>query len=151
MVQKRVEGNEKTLDILTLVGIAAVVLTLIYILVKPYPMDYVDGKLLVDPQSMMNDTFKACGAFLGFLIGSYLDRHYLKYEIPVGAAQLPMLTCVGAAIMFGWKEWFSVATVVAAFGGHWGNMIARFIMVFFAMSIWPMVITKLSKSSVPLM
>jgi membrane-associated phospholipid phosphatase len=55
LVQKRVEGNEKTLDILTLVGIAAVVLTLIYILVKPYPMDYVDGKLLVDPQSMMND------------------------------------------------------------------------------------------------
>ncbi|MBO4265608.1 MAG: phosphatase PAP2 family protein [Lachnospiraceae bacterium] len=142
LVQKRVEGNEKTLDILTIVGIAAVVLTLIYIMIKPYPMDYVDGKLLVDPQKMMNDTFKACGAFLGFLIGSFLDRHYLKYEIPVGAAQLPILTCIGAAIMFGWKEWFSVATVVAAFGGHWGNLIARFIMVIFAMSIWPMVITK---------
>ncbi len=142
LVQKRVEGNEKILDILTLAGIAAVVLTLIYIMVKPYPMDYVDGKLLVDPQKMMNDTFKACGTFLGFLLGSYLDRHYLKYEIPVGAAQLPMLTCVGAAIMFGWKEWFSVATVVAAFGGHWGNMTARFIMVVFAMSVWPMVIMK---------
>ena len=142
LVQKRVEGNEKTLDILTIVGIAAAVLTLIYIMIKPYPMDYVDGKLLVDPQKMMNDTFKACGAFLGILIGSFLDRHYLKYEIPVGAAQLPILTCVGAAIMFGWKEWFSVATVVAAFGGHWGNLIARFIMVIFAISIWPMVITK---------
>ena len=147
LVQKRVEGNEKTLDILTIVGIAAAVLTLIYIMIKPYPMDYVDGKLLVDPQKMMNDTFKACGAFLGILIGSFLDRHYLKYEIPVGAAQLPILTCVGAAIMFGWKEWFSVATVVAAFGGHWGNLIARFIMVIFAISIWPMVITKACKET----
>ena len=141
-VQKKVDGNEKTIDILTLAGVVIVVLTLIYIMVKPYPMDYVDGKLLVDPQSMMNDTFKACGAFLGFLTGSYIDRHYIKYEIPVGASSLPILTCIGAAIMFGWKQWFAPATVVAAFGGHWGNMIARFIMVFFAITIWPVVIKR---------
>lgn len=142
IVQKKVEGNEKTIDILTLIGVIAVLLTLVYILVKPYPMDYVDGQLLVDPQKMMNDTFKSCGAFLGLLLGSYLDRHYLKYEIPVGAASLPMLTCTGAALMFAWKEWFAPATIVAAFGGHWGNMIARGIMVFFAITIWPVVITK---------
>lgn len=141
-LEKKLDGNEKAIDILTLVGIATVVCTLIYIMVKPYPMDYVDGKLLVDPQKMMNDSFKACGAFLGFLLGSYLDRHYLKYEIPVGAAELPILACVGSAILFTWKELFAPATIVAAFGGHWGNLIARFMMVFFAMSIWPMVITK---------
>lgn len=140
--QKRLEGDERKLDILTLAGVAAVVLTLIYILTKPYPMEYVDGKLLVDPNKMMNDTFKSCGAFLGFLAGSYLDRHYLKYEIPVGSAELPMLTCTGAAIMFAWKEWFGPATIVAAFGGHWGNLIARGIMVFFAMTVWPAVITR---------
>ena len=140
-VQKKTDGNEKVIDILTLVGVFVVVLTLVYIIVKPYPMDYVDGKLLVDPQVMMNDTFKACGAFLGLLLGSYLDRHYIKYEIPVGAAELPMLTCIGAAIMFGWKEWFAPATIVALLGGHWGNMTARFIMVLFALSIWPVVIT----------
>ena len=141
-VQKKVEGNEKVLDILTLVGMIAVVLTLAYIMLKKYPMDYLDGELLVDPQEMMNDTFKACGAFLGLLIGSYVDRHYQKYEIPVGTAELPMLTCLGAAILFAWKEWFAPATIVAAFGDHWATMIARFIMVFFAMCIWPMVITK---------
>ena len=142
IVQKKVEGNERVIDIFTLVGIIAVVGTLLYILFKPYPMDYVDGQLLVDPQKMMNDSFKACGAFLGFMIGSYCDRHYLKYEIPVGAPELPILTCTGAAIMFGWKEFFAPATIVAAFGSHWGNMIARGLMVLFAMCIWPMFITK---------
>ena len=68
--------NEKTYDILTLVGILVVVAVLIYVQVKPYPMDYVDGKLLVDPQKMMNDCFKACGAFLGLLLGSYVERFY---------------------------------------------------------------------------
>ncbi len=141
-VQEKIDGNDRMTDILTIIGAVVVVLTLVYITVKPYPMDYVDGKLLVDPQAMMNDTFKACGAFLGFLIGSYLDRHYLKYEIPTGAAELPMLTCAGAAIMFGWKEWFAPATLEAAFGSHWGNLLARGIMVFFAMTVWPMVIRK---------
>ncbi len=140
-VQKKTEGNEKVIDILTLVGVLAVILTLLYINLKSYPMDYVDGKLLVDPQSMMNDTFKACGAFLGVMIGSYLDRHYLKYEIPTGAANLPMLTCAGAAIMFSWKEWFAPATIVALMGPHWGHLISRLIMVLFAMTIWPLVIT----------
>ena len=142
VISKKTEGNEKLLDILTLAGFAAVIATLAYIMLKPYPMDYVDGKLLVDPQNMMNDTFKACGAFTGFLAGSYADRHYLHYEIPAGTANLPMLTVAGAALMFAWKELFAPATIVAAFGGHWGNFTARFIMVFFAMVVWPIVIKK---------
>ena len=141
-VQKKVDGNEKLLDILTLAGFAAVILSLVYIIYKPYPMDYVDGKLLVDPQSMMNDSFKACGAFIGFLIGSYIDRHYLHYEIPAGSPNLPVMTCVVAAILLAWKEWFAPATIVAAFGGHWGNLIARGIMVLFAMCVWPAIIKK---------
>ena len=58
-------------------------------------MDYVDDKLLVDPQKMMNDSFKACGGFLGFLIGSYIERHFIRYEIPQGSKELPILACIG--------------------------------------------------------
>ena len=136
-VQKKLEGSDKLCDTLTLVGVLAIILFLAYFMLKPYPMDYVDGELLVDPQKMMNDSFKSCGAFLGFLIGSYLDRHYLHYEIPVGAPELPVLTCVGVGILFAWKEFFAPATIVAAFGGHWGNLIARGIMVLFAVCVWP--------------
>ena len=140
--QKKLEGNEKAKDLLTLAGVIVVLLALIYITVKPYPMDYVDGKLLVDPKKMMNDTFKGCGAFLGLVLGSYLDRHYLHYEIPVGAPQLPILTCLGGAILFGWKEFFAPATIVAALGGHWGNFVARFLMTFFALTVWPALIRR---------
>ena len=143
IVTEKVEGNERLLDILTLIGFLFVIAVLVYIQVKPYPMDYdAVGNLLVDPSKMMNDCFKACGAFLGFLIGSYLDRHYIHYRIPVGAANLPVLVCIGAALALSWKEYFAPATVIAAFGGHWGNFIARFIMLFFAMCIWPIVIQK---------
>lgn len=142
IVQKRLDGNDKAIDILTLVGIIATIGVIFYITLKPYPMDYVDGKLLVDPQKMMNDSFKACGAFLGFMIGSYVERHFIRYEIPHGSAALPILTCVGFAIMFAWKELFAPATIVALMGGHWGNMLARGLMVLFAMILWPLVIKK---------
>lgn len=142
-VYKKVEGNEKLIDILTIVGVVFVFASLAYITFKSYPMDYdAAGKLLVDPKKMMNDCYKACGSFLGFLIGSYVDRHYIHFTIPTGAQNLPLLTCVGVGITFAWKEYFAPATIVAAFGGHWGNFIARLIMLLFAMCIWPLVIQK---------
>ena len=135
-------NNEKLADRLTIAGIMVVVAVLTYIQLKPYPMDYVDGSLLVDPEKMMNDTFKACGGFLGFLIAAYVDRHYMHYTVPVGAKNLPVLACVGVAIVFSYKEYFENATVVAMFGTHWGYLASRFIIVFFAMVIYPMVIKK---------
>ncbi len=142
IIDKRIDGNDKTLDLLTLLGVFVSVGVILYITLKPYPMDYVDGKLLVDPQKMMNDSFKACGGFLGFLIGSYIERHRIRYEIPQGSAALPVLACVGFALMFAWKELLAPATIVPLLGGHWGNLLARFLMVLFAVVIWPLVIRK---------
>ena len=146
-ISKKVSGNDKTLDILTVIGVIVVIVSLIYIQVKPYPMDYDEaGKLLVNPAKMMNDCFKACGSFLGLLIGSFVDRHYMHFEIPEGAKNLPILVTVGVAITFSWKEYFGPATFGAAFGGHWGNFIVRLIMLLFAMIVWPIVITKSCKN-----
>lgn len=142
IIEKRVHGNDKVLDILTLVGILATVGVILYISFKPYPMDYVDGQLLVDPQKMMNDSFKACGGFLGFLIGSYIERHFIRYEIPEGSSALPIMACVGFALMIAFKQLLAPATIVPLMGGHWGNMAARFLMVMFAIVIWPLVIRK---------
>ena len=143
LVTKKIDGNEKTIDILTFAGVVLVIATLAYIQLKPYPMDFgVDGALLVDPQKMMNDCFKACGALLGYVIGSYADRHYLHYEIPEGAKELPILVAVGAFLALAWKEEFAPATIVLGLGAHWGNFIARCILMLFVMIIWPMVITK---------
>lgn len=145
--QKKLEGNQKAVDILTFAGIAAVLGVLIFVMFKPYPMDYdANGNLLVDPQRMMNDTFKACGGFIGLMIGSYIERHFIRYEVPAGAAALPVLTCVGFALMFAWEQLFAPATIVQILGKHWGNMLAYGIMVIFAVTLWPLVIRKACRS-----
>ena len=142
LIQKKTEGNEKLYDIMTFCGFGVIIAVILYITHKPYPMDYVDGKLLVDPKPMMNDTFKACGALFGFLVGSWIERHHLHYEIPTHHANLPILSTVGFMLMFAWKSYFGPATVVAALGGHWGNFVSRAILFFFGIVIWPMFIKK---------
>ena len=144
--QKKLEGKERAKDILTIIGIIAVIAVLIYITQKPYPMDYVGDKLIVDPKVMMNDSFKASGLLLGILIGSLIERHRIHYEIPSDTKSLAMVTCIGAAIMFSWIRYFGPATVVQAFGSHWGNLISYAIMVLFALCIWPLVIRKVCKN-----
>ena len=140
--QKRINGDDRILDILSLAGVFAVILTLIYITQKPYPMDYVDGVLLVDPGKMMNDSFKACGAFLGFIAGSYIERHHIHYAVPERSKNLPVLVFVGFILAFTWKEYVEPVTLVAALGGHWGNLISRFILWIFAVAVWPVFIRK---------
>ncbi len=142
VVSQKVDGNDSLLDKLTIIGFVAVVLIIVYITFKRYPLDYVDGVLLVDPQKMMNDCFKHCGLLTGLMLGHYLDRHYLKYEIPSSNKSLPLLTCVGVGILFGWKEFLAPATVILAFGGHWGNFISRFLMTLFGVYFWPRVIIR---------
>ncbi len=131
------DGGERRVNIVWGAGILLVIATLVYITQKPYPMDYVDGKLLVDPQVMMNDTFRACGGFLGLIIGSFIEKRWVRYEIPVSHPALPALTGVGLFLVYGWNEYLADATVIRLLGNHWGKLIAFAITAIFATAVYP--------------
>ncbi len=139
---KKISGDDKKINIVSLIGIVFVIVAILYIKLKPYPLDYVDGELLVDPVAMMKDCFKGCGKLLGLIAGCYIERKYIRYEIPFEAKCLPILTCTGAGLAFAWDQWFYEATVVLVFGKNWGGMIGEFILVMFGVVLWPFVIRK---------
>ena len=141
-VSEKLYGNEKGIDIISLVGILFIIGAICYIKLKSYPMDYVDGKLLVDPQKMMNDAFKASGGLLGLIIGSYIERHYIRYEIPFGSVNLPIMTILGVGILFSWHNYLGPAIFVSALGTQWGGFVTSALMVIFALTIWPILIKK---------
>lgn len=58
------------------------ILLILYICFKSYPMDYVDGALLVDPKLMQIDAFKATARMLAFFIGYFIEARFAKFEIP---------------------------------------------------------------------
>lgn len=145
-VAKKIEDNDKAKDLLSLGGIIFVIVTLAYIQLKSYPMDYdASGNLLADPQKMMNGCFRACGGVFGLSIGSYMERHFIKYEIPKGSKLLPILVFVGVTFAMAWKGFIANATIVPAFGKHWGRFLMELITLLFVVCLWPMVIKKICK------
>ena len=141
-IQKKVTADSSLADKLSVCGIVLSIGVLVYIQLKSYPMDYVDGELLVDPQKMMNDTFTGAGGFIGLMISSYIERHYIKYTIPKGSEKLPVMTCVGTAVVFIWREYLTEITFQVWFGEHWGNFISAFLLIGLAVTVYPLIIMK---------
>ena len=142
-VMKWAGENERHINILSIVGVFAIAASLVYILVKPYPMDYVNGELLVDPQKMMKDCFNGCGGLLGLILGCQIERRWIRYEIPKGSRLLPAVTGAGLGLLYSWNEYFADATVVLLFGRNWGNFASGLIAVLFVTAVYPPVIRRL--------
>lgn len=66
-----------------LVGIIFCVAALVYITTKSYPVDYVDGKIIVDPVKAVQDSVDGVGCALGFLIGWILERRFVNFSTKV--------------------------------------------------------------------
>lgn len=68
----------------TLIAVIIAAVLLIYIVFKPYPLDYnADGTLLVDPVKMMKDAFSDTGSMVGTFLGWYLEKRYVRFDTQV--------------------------------------------------------------------
>lgn len=69
------------MDIVVMVVVIAVSIgVMVFTIVKPYPLDYVDGVLLVDPEDMQKGVFEAIGVFMGFAIAWVLERRLVNFS-----------------------------------------------------------------------
>ena len=139
------KGREQLKDWLTFAGFPVLILAMVYIIKKPYPMDYVDGKLLVDPVVMMRDTFTGCGGFAGLLLGSYLERHYIHYEIPFGSKRLPLLTAIGIAVYYECRTLFGPAIFTPLLGANWAALVTAFLINIIALTVYPKLIRRFAE------
>ena len=54
---------------------------LLYVSLKSYPMDYVDGELLVDPARMTTDAYSGVGNAIGFICGWFWERRRIRFTV----------------------------------------------------------------------
>ena len=128
-----------------ILGIALVLCAaaLFYFTNKSYPMDYVDGKLLVDPQKMMKDGYGDVGALVGLCLGRFIEKTWVRFQ-PTCSRQNVVAGLVGAVITY------CLITILgdpmqALFGLHWGAFARTFIVYLFIIVIWPVVMKKVLK------
>ena len=63
------------------IGLSAGFLLLLYAAMKSYPMEYVNGVLLVNPESMIHGAFKGAGGVCGFFLGWILERRAVRFAV----------------------------------------------------------------------
>ena len=109
-----------------------------YIALKPYPMDYADGKLIVDPVSMILSSIGHFGMLAGFITGRYVEKTFIKFK----AERFTMKSCILALIGFVPLVLMDhkVRIWLSFIGKEPAKIIERFILGFFVMALWPLVL-----------
>lgn len=117
-------------------------LAILYITVKPYPMDYdVTGKLIVDPQKMMNDGYGDIGKTMGFTIARYVEKHWIRFEALGNGIKNVVLCLVFLIPMVLMKDHIR-PILTDMFGSHWGKLLFSVIYTFYYIAFIPLIFKK---------
>ena len=116
-----------------------------YITFKPYLMDYVDGKLLVDPQKMMNDGYGDICLLIAFPVARYIEKRWIGFQAPGLKGAGLAAGIVGLIPLFLMIKFMRPA-LDGVLGTHWGHFANTFILVLYCVALWPLVIKAVSKT-----
>lgn len=121
------------------------VMCIVIVELKPYPIDYVDGALLVDPDVMKLDCYESTGAFLGLFLGWYCERRWVNFQIgEISVGERVLRGVVGLALVGVAFFGFDVL-VKAVLDPAWAKLTSRFVAAFFAMFVVPLLFGPLHK------
>lgn len=119
-------------SVLVTVGIVA------FVLLKPYPTEYVDGNLLVDPSEMKADVLKSAGMFLGAMLGWYLERALVGFDTEVSPRAKGIRVIVGVVVVLAAR--FLVPLPLKPFlSPMWVEFVKNMLTVFSALFVAPWV------------
>ena len=114
-------------------------LALAYITFKPYPMDYVNGQLLVDPNKMMNDGYGDIALIIGFAVARFIERKWVGFEATGLKGRGLVVSLAGLVPLY-----LMIANLKpildAALGTHWGHFLYTIITVLYCICLYPAVI-----------
>jgi len=115
-------------------------LGLLYINIKGYPMDLnEEGKLIVDPQKMLNDGFGDLGKMIGFIIARFIEKTWVRYEPPKMSWKSAILCVIGLIAAVLMKK-FVNPMIVSWLGSHWGKLLFSILYTSWYIALFPLVL-----------
>ncbi len=123
-------------------GVVLTALLLLYISLKSYPMDLVDGKLLVDPAKMARDGFKDAGRLLGVTLAWFLERRFVRFSLDVSPLRKVTRCCVGVLLILLY-ETAVMPAVTGAVSSSWMCFVMTFLELILLMAVYPLCFSRL--------
>ena len=121
--------------------IVMTVVLILYASLKSYPMDYVDGALLVDPAKMALDSWGQGGEILAFGISWYIERRWINFSVEGDTSEKLGRFLIGGLILI--FLFYATNPILSLFlNASAARFIAKMTMVFFIMIIYPYLIKR---------
>ena len=111
-------------------------LAIVYITFKPYPMTYIDGALLVDPQKMMNDGYGDIALLIAFPPARIIERKWIRFR-EAGLSPKGILTGIIGLVPLWLMTRYMKSPLDHALGSHWGHFMYSFILVVYVIALFP--------------
>ena len=144
MVINYCEKDKKRYLYLLVISDLIVFLVLYCILSKSYPMDYVDGKLLVNPSKAKYIAIVYGGWISGILNGVYLCARFFRFDPKSGSVKNRILRAVIGGIILYIVLRYAQMYFFEGEGVYWITFLAMFTGGFFITAVYPFIFTKFS-------
>ena len=126
-------------DLFLLTGFILGWILIIFITFKPYPMTFIDDRLLVHPERMMNDGYGDICCLIAYPVARFIEKKWICFEA-VGRTRrgiaLSLIGLVPAVLMIRYMK----APLDVVLGSHWGHFMYTFILVMYCIAIFPAVL-----------
>lgn len=132
--------------VVVLAGVVLATLVGAFLIMKPYPLDFVDDGLLVaDPKEMMDDVFKALGMVYGALVGWIMERKLGGFSTEGSFAQKAKRFAPGAALIGIWYVAGKAACLAFGLDETLADFIKHFGLMLLMAGIYPVIISRFQK------
>ena len=116
-----------------------------YITFKPYPMDMnAEGKLIVDPQKMMNDGYGDLGKMMGFIIARYIEKKWIRFQ-PMKKDWVSAVICLAGLVLMVLLKQYLSPVMREWLGSHWGKLVFSVIYTGYYIALFPLVLKLVGK------
>ncbi len=139
------KGKNRDLIVFGTITILCILL-MIYTELKQYPIDYLNGQILVDPAKMRYESFPKAGFAMGAFLGWLLERRFLNFEAPkCKLLGKTLFFVIGGIILYFLQEYLTTIFLqympVAI-----GRFSSCFLISIYITAIYPMVINFYNKN-----
>lgn len=140
-------NNRKNRDIIIyLIFMTAAFLFLLFTHFKSYPIDYINGEILVDPIKMKINAFPKMGLFTGVFTGWLINRRFIHFDGSIGTLKEKIIIFLYGALIY-WFLYFNLKPFLINFTElKYAMFLSSFILTTFAIVIYPIIITLIRKN-----
>ena len=137
-------GDEKKESWITVGGIILGLIATAYFMLKSYPVDYLDGKIIVEPAEAIKDALGNIGSFSGVIIGLELERRFVKFSTDIAFSKRIFRAVIGVAIILA-INYFAVPFIKSLDIGMATKFVRWFTLNIFITFFIPLIFSKLEK------